>query len=41
MLDQGGLSRISFASSRDIAIIAAAAAFTWTGLIWLVVRIIS
>jgi hypothetical protein len=41
MADQAGLWRIGFAFSGVVAIIAVVAAFTWTGLIWLVVRIIS
>jgi hypothetical protein len=40
MAVQAGLWRGGFAFSVAVAIIAAVAAFTWTGLIWLVVRMI-
>ena len=41
MADQAGLRRTGFPFSGVVAIIAAVAAFTWTGLIWLVVRMVS
>ncbi len=41
MAEQAGLWRIDVAFVGVVAIIAAVAAFTWTGLIWLAVRMIS